>query len=60
MKMKKEKYEPPKVNIIRVVMESSIAQVNVSVYVGVDPWIEEPVPVGEDPESDGGDFYVFY
>ena len=58
--MKRDIYKPPKVGIIRVVMEPNIAQVNVSVCVALDPWLEDPVPVGENPDSEGGDFYVSY
>ena len=58
--MGKKIYEPPTVRIIRVVMEQSIAQVNLSIQLVLDPWEEEPIPVGEDPDTEGGDFYVFY
>ena len=60
MKKTKEIYELPKVKVIRVVMEKNIAQVPVSVHIAVDPWVEDPIPVGDDPETEGGDFYVFY
>ena len=58
--MKKKIYEPAKVGVILVIMERNIAQVNMSVRVVLDPWEEEPIPVGEDPETEGGDFYIFY
>ena len=58
--MKREIYKPPTVKIIRVVMEQNIAQVNISVKLALEPWEEELVPVGEDPDTEGGDFYVFY
>ena len=58
--MKKAIYKPPVVSITRVTIEQNIAQVVVSGKVALDPWIEDPVPVGEDPASDGGDFYIFY
>ena len=58
--MKKKIYQTPVVRITRMSIEQNIAQVVISGKVVLDPWIEEPVPVGEDPASDGGDFYIFY
>ena len=58
--MKKEIYEPPVVRVTKVDLEQCIAHVVISGKVILDPWIEDPIPVGEEPESDGGDFYIFY
>jgi len=58
--MKKKIYESPVVKVTRVALEQNVAQVVISGKVALDPWIEEPVPIGENPDSEGGDFYVFY
>ena len=57
--MEKKVYEPPALRIARVDMEQSIAQVVISGKIVLDAWEEGPV-IGENPETEGGDFYVFY
>ena len=54
-------YHTPVVYVTGVDMEQSIAQgAPVSVRVMLDPWEEDPNPVGQNPEVEGGDFYIFY
>ena len=58
--MKKKIYEPPAVNITRVDVEQNIAMVALSGKVVLDPWPDDDIVVGGNPDTEGGEFYVFY
>ena len=56
----KKVYQAPVLDVTVVTMEQSIAQVPISAQVSLESWEEDPIPAGEVPAADGGDFYVFY
>ena len=58
--MKKEMvYKPPVVVIHRVAMEKNIAQVAISAHITVDDWEDEGTVIGTEPDTQGGDIYLY-
>ena len=57
--MKKKIYEIPVVNIIRVEMEESIAQVPISASVYLEPDWEDGGTLGIDTGTEGGDIFLY-
>ena len=62
MRMEKQQkmiYHPPLADVTKVDTEQGIA-VATSITGKTVNWEEVSTPVGDTPETDGGDFYIFY
>ena len=57
--MKRKIYESPTVEITKVIMEKSVAQVRISAAVYLEQDWEEGGILGVDTPVEGGDIYVY-